>query len=163
MEPTKMDYLAAAKAVSKEINSRVKALEDECKAEFLAEYKATGTDRKRFPLFGNKAGYMGIREGKPSEKVTRFQMVDPQEVIDWMDENRPETDSFAQDNLAQFAQWWFEHTGECPDGCTVVTYDSEPGEPTVTLTVKEKVVIPMLAENNLLAGEVNRLLLGDGE
>lgn len=159
---TKLDMLFAAKAVSKEINNRVGKLEAEVKEEMLEEYLENGNDRKRSPLFGKGAGYLGVQEGKPSEKVTKFQVVDPQAVIDWMDEQRPDTDCFAQDNLELFAKWHFEHTGECPDGCTVITYDSEPGKPIVKLMVKEKVVLPMLQENMALSGEVNELLLGDG-
>ena len=163
MQPTRIDNLFAAKAVGKEIDRRVKELEDEVKAEAIAEYKNGGSDRKRSRIFGNKAGYLTIKEGKPSERVTRFQLVDVQEATDWMDATKPDTDSFAQDNLELFCKWWFEHTGECPDGCTVITYDTEPGEPTAILSVKEKVVLPMLMENGELFGEVNQMLLGDGE
>ena len=163
MQPTKVDNLVAAKAVVKEVDRRIKRFEDEVKAEFIEEYKNGGADRKRSRIFGNKAGYLTIKEGKPSEHVTRFQLVDVQEATDWMDEAKPDTDSFAQDNLEQYCQWWFERTGECPDGCTVITYDTEPGEPTAILSVKEKVVLPMLMENKELFGEVNQLLLGDGE
>ena len=163
MEPTKLDILFAAKAVSKEIGNRVKALEDEVKAEFVEEYETNGTDRKRSPMFGSKAGCLTMKEGAKSERVRRFQMNDAQKVIEWMDEQRPDTDCFASDNLAQFAEWWFRQTGECPDGCTVIEYDSEPGKPTPVLQVKEKVVLPMLAEDNLLSGEVNQLLLGEAD
>ena len=163
MQPTAIDNLFAAKAVSKEIDKRVKELEDEVKAEAIADYKSGGSDRKRSRIFGNKAGYLTIKEGKPSERVTRFQLVDVQEATDWMDGAKPDTDSFAQDNLELFCKWWFERTGECPDGCTVIAYETEPGEPTAILSVKEKVVLPMLMENGELFGEVNQLLLGDGE
>ena len=163
MQPTKVDNLVAAKAVVKEVDRRIKRFEDEVKAEFIEEYKNGGADRKRSRIFGNKAGYLTIKEGKPSERVTKFQLIDVQEATDWMDEAKPDTDSFAQDNLEQYCQWWFERTGECPDGCTVITYDTEPGEPTAILSVKEKVVLPILMENRELFGEVNQLLLGDGE
>lgn len=160
--PTKFDVLVAAKATEKEFAKRVKALENECKAEFMERFKADGTDRMRSTVFDPKAAFMTMRGGKPSETVTRFQMVDAQSVINWMDEARPETDSFATDNLAQFAQWWFERTGECPDGCTVITYDTEPVDPTPALTVKEANVLPALQANPHLLGEVNTLLLMEG-
>lgn len=161
MQFTRIDTLFAAKAISKEIDRRVKKLEDEVKAAFVDEYKSGGSDRKRSRIFGNKAGYLTIKEGKPSERVTKFQLVDVQEATDWMDAAKPDTDSFAQDNLELFCKWWFEHTGECPDGCTVINYDSEPGEPTAILTVKEKEVLPILVENGELPGEVNQLLFGE--
>lgn len=159
---SKLDTLFAAKAVSKEINRRVRALEEECKSDFVEEYRRNGTDRMRSAVFGKEAGWLTMKDGRPSEHVTVFQMVDEREVIEWMDEARPETDGFATDNLAQFCQWWFEHTGECPDGCTVISYDTEPTEPTPVLVVKEAKVLPKL-KGNALAGEVNQLLLGEAD
>ncbi|MBQ9003057.1 MAG: hypothetical protein IJ087_14485 [Eggerthellaceae bacterium] len=161
--PTNFDLLVAAKAVEKTFAKRVKALETQVKDEFIEKYRNDGTDRMRSTVFDGKAAWMTMKGGKPSETVTKFQMTDAQAVIDWMDENRPETDSFATDNLAQFAQWWFEHTGECPDGCKVITYDTEPTEPTPALTVKEAMVLPVLQDNPRILGEVNELLLGEGE
>ena len=160
---TKFDVLVAAKATEKEFSKRVKALETECKQEFMDEYRESGVDRKRSTVFDPKAAWMTLKGGKPSEKVTRFQLTEPDRFVDWMDENRPETDTFAQANMAQFAEFWFHQTGECPDGCQVITYDSEPVEPTPALTVKESMVLPALQENQNILGEVNRLLLGDGE
>ena len=161
--PTKFDVLVAAKATEKEFSKRVKALETECKEEFMERYRSDGTDRMRSTVFDSKAAWMTLKGGKPSEKVTRFQVNDIQAVIDWMDETRPDTDCFAQDNLAQFAEWHFMQTGECPDGCVVLTYDSEPVEPTPVLTVKEAKVLPMLEANPTLLAEARTLLLGEGE
>ena len=159
---TKLDMLFAAKAVSKEIDARVKALEKECRTEMLAEYLESGNDRKRSPMFCKEAGYLGVQEGKPSEHVIRFQLNDLDAFTDWMDKTKPETDTFAQANMAQFAEFWFNQTGECPEGCTIINYETEPGEPIVKLIVKEKIILPMLQENIALSGEVNQLLLGDG-
>lgn len=163
MQPTEFDYLVMARTAARKIDKRVKSIEDEQKAIFIDSYKENGTDRKRSLLFGKEAGCLYIREGKPSERVTKFQLVDAQEATDWMDETKPETDSFAQDNLELFCKWWFERTGECPDGCTVITYDTEPGEPTAVLRVNDDVVLQALMENRELFGEVNQRLLGDGE
>lgn len=161
--PSKFDVLVAAKATEKEFSKRVKKLEDECKSEFMKRYREDGVDRMRSTVFDSKAAWMTLKGGKPSEKVTRFQLNDPDAAIDWMDETRPETDSFATDNIEQFCKWWFEHTGECPDGCVVLTYDSEPVEPTPCLTVKEAKVLPELQANPNILKEVNVLLLGSGE
>jgi len=161
--PTKFDVLVAAKATEKEFAKRVKALEGECKDEFREKYRSEGTDRMRSTVFDPKAAFMTMKGGKPSERVTRFQMVDAQAMTDWMEEVRPETDGFAQDNLAQFAEWWFASTGECPDGCTVITYDSEPVEPTPALVVKEAMVLPALRDMPQLAAITSSLMLGDGQ
>ena len=159
---TKFDLLVAAKATEKEFAKRVKSLETECKEEFMERYKAEGTDRMRSTVFDSKAAYMTMKGGKPSEKVEKFQLNDPDAAIDWMDETRPKTDGFATANLGEFCKWWFYKTGECPDGCTVITYDSEPVDPTPCLVVKEAKVLPALQANPNLLGEVNTLLLEDG-
>ena len=162
IRPTKLDMLFAAKAAQKEIAARVKALEDEVKAEFAEEYRAGGTDRKRSTYFGKSAGWLTMKDGKPSEHVRRFQCVDYEAAARWFDENRPDTDGFAADNLERFCEWWMAQTGECADGCTVIEYDTEPGEPTPALTVKEKVVLPML-EGTELGAAAAEYLLGSGE
>lgn len=158
----KYEMLYAAKAVMKELDSEYKRLERECKEELLDEYRRDGTDRKRSQLFGGKNAYMSVVEGKPSETAERFDVVDSQELADWMDRTRPDTDSFAAANLAQFAEWYFRETGEVPDGCRLLTYQTEPKEPTVRLMVKEDAVIPILRESGMLQGGF-QLLLGDGE
>jgi len=160
--PTKIDALFAAKAVGKEINGRIKALEDEVKADALEQYERDGTDRQRSHLFGNKAGYLTIKEGKPSEHVERFTVTDVQALIDWYEESKPEIECFVADNIEEFAKWHFENTGECPEGCSFIQYESEPGQPTPVLTVKEKVVLPILAENRELSESVANMLLSGG-
>lgn len=161
--PTKFDVLVAAKAIEKKIAKRVKALEIECKEEFMDSYRTSGIDRMRSTVFDPKAAYMTLKGGKPSEKVTRFQLNNHDAAIDWMDETRPETDSFATENLEQFCKWWFERTGECPDGCVIFTYDSEPTEPTPMFVVKEDKVLPTLEENPTLLSEARVLMLEEGE
>ena len=161
--PTKFDVLVAAKATEKEFSKRVKALESACKSEFMERYRMDGTDRMRSTVFDQKAAWMTLKGGKPSEHVTRFQVNDLDKVVDWMDAQRPETDSFATDNIAQFAQWWFEHMGELPDGCELFEYDTEPTEPTPALTVKEAMVLPALRDMPQHTNVTQALLLEDGE
>lgn len=165
---SKVDLLFAAKAVSKEMAARVRALEDECKAELADDYMRDGTDRRRSPLFGDGAGWLSVvkRDPEPARRERRFQLTDPQAAIDWMEEARPDTDTFASENLEAFARWHFEATGELPGGCDLVEYEVPAvpaGVKSVTLTVKEKVVLPQLAGDAALLGEARRLLLGDGE
>lgn len=163
MEPNKLDTLFAAKAVSKEINARVKALEDEVKAEALKQYLEDGTDRQRSRFFGKTAGYLTIKEGSPSEHVERFTVVNVQELIDWYEEVKPEIECFVADNIEKFAEWHFRNTGECPDGCTFIQYESEPGKPSAILTVKEKVVLPMLQEDAQFTSGISSFLLSESK
>ena len=157
------DELFAVKSAAKKIAARANAFEQAAKAQMLDEYRTNGNDRKRSPLFGKEAGYLGVQEGKPSEHVTKFQLADPDAFVDWMDEAKPETDTFAIANMADFAEFWFHQTGECPDGCTVIEYDSEPGDPIVKLVVKEDVVLEKMRTQEGMADNVMNYLLGTGE
>lgn len=157
------ETLFAAKAVVKEINSRYKELEDGCKRRLLEEYERDGTDRKRSRLFGSKNAYLTVQEGKPSEHVQKFDVTDIDALNDWMDREKPETDTFASANIAQFAEFWFRMTGECPDGCTYMDYDTDPGKPIVKLVVKEGAVLPELVKQAELSAGVSRLLMEGGD
>lgn len=167
MEPTKVDRYFAVKAVLKRLEAEAKKLENEVKDDLARRYMEDGTDRMRSPMFGSKAGSLSVvtQDPEPPELVEKFQVVDASVLEDWYDEQKPETDGFAMDRLAEFAEWWFVQTGECPEGCTVIRYETE-GKPGgikyVRADVKDKVVIPLLQSTNVL-GEVNRLLLGEGE
>ena len=160
MEPTKLDRLFAAKAVLKEAQKKVSDLEAECKQELLEEYETSGNDRKRSPMFGKDAGYLGIQIGEKKRDVREY-VADRAAVEKWLKEAKPDFDDFAMDNLDTFCSWWFMQTGEAIPGferIEVVT----PATPVPKLVVKEKVVIPMLREANILDG-IGQYLLGDGE
>lgn len=159
----KYEVLYAAKAVQKEIDKRVKTLENECKDEVLKCYLEEGIDRRRSKVFDPKAAYITVQAGKPSEEAQRFDVIDIDALTDWMDETRPDTDCFAADNLAMFAEWYFRTTGEVPDGCRLLRYETEPKPPIAKLVVKDAVVLETLRDKSLLAGEVNQFLLGDGD
>ena len=159
----KFEKLFAAKAVVKEINSRLSELEKECKAELLEEYEKDGTDRKRSRIFGSKNAYLTVQEGKPSEEAERFDVTDPNALLDWFEEAEVDTWKFAYDHVREYAEWHFRKTGECPDGCTLLRYMTEPTAPIVKLCVKEKAVLPILQEQAEMLEGTNRLLLGDGD
>lgn len=165
--PNKVDRYFAAKSVLKKLEVEVKLLEDEIKGELAEKYLEDGTDRLRSPMFGAKAGSISVvaSEPEPPELVEEFKVIDEDDLLDWIDETDPDTSGFAVDRLRDFAAWWFADTGECPGGCTVVRYETQ-GKPAgikyVRAQVKEDVVIPLLQSTNLL-GEVNQMLLGDGE
>ena len=163
----KIDRLFAAKAVSKEIDKRVKELEAECKDELMEEYLRTGNDRRRSVAFGDKAGYLSVRKSEASAAwdETSFRVLDEDELSDWMDRDRPDTDGFAAAHLPQFALWWFESTGECPPGCAteVIRHEAEPPKACgVTMSVKEDVVIPIMLDQGLLSSP-ELLMLEGGE
>lgn len=108
---TEFDALVAEEAVLKEATKIHKAKVDSMKMAAIEN----GTPM-RSKLFGLKNAGLDLVEGTDPEPFVRYSISDAQKVFDWMDATRPDTDGFASDNIEAFCQWWFEHTGELPDG-----------------------------------------------
>lgn len=134
MEYTVTEKAILAKAVLRKFEEEVAGpLEQKAKEELLEEYRANGTDRRSTPNLGDKMGTLYIKAGKhvPAETVSVFAVDNVQEVVDWMDETRPDTDCFAADHVEEFAEWYFFTTGELPPGCVLKDqshggYDTDP-------------------------------------
>ena len=134
MEYTITEKAILAKAVSKKFNDEVvEPLESQAKAELLEDYRKNGTTNRSTPNLGDSLGSLYIKKGKhvPEETVSVFVVDDEQAIVDWMDETRPDTDSFAAANVKEFASWYFFDTGEMPPGCRLRDeshggYDTEP-------------------------------------
>ena len=166
-QATPADILWAKKAIVKQLSTEVKEDEQALKQQAVEDYKAGRGGQVRSPMFGNKSGWITVKEGKPPEERTAYVLEDYQKAIDWMDETRPDTDGFATDNIEAFCQWWFTQTGEQIPGFEVRSYTTEQGEPSATFTVKEGIVLPLLMENEemraALAGPISQMLLPGGE
>jgi len=167
MEATSIDILFAKKAVVKKLQADLKAEEDAAKEAAIDDWKAGKGGQVRSPLFGNKAGYITVKEGADPRTVEEFHVVDRDALYEWFDREDLETDGFAYDYIDEFAEWHLKATGECPDGCTAVRYETEKGEPTAAFTVKEKVVIERILSDEsvrqALAGSVPLMLEGGGD
>ena len=111
MKASEIDLAFAEEAILKRANAMHKDRVDALKAKAIEE----GTPM-RSKLFGLKSGGIDLVEGKKPEPFVRYALSDPQKATDWMDENRPDTDCFAQDNLELFCRWWLENTGELIPG-----------------------------------------------
>ena len=133
------DYTTAEKAIIAKALVRkldeefAKPLEMQAKDELVGAYKETGATQMAGPNIGRDCGCVYIKEGKsvPESRESRFVVEDPQALVDWMDETRPDTDCFAADNIERFAEWHLANTGELPGGCRVVdvirpAYQEEP-------------------------------------
>ena len=165
MEILPIDEIMAEEAILKEMNALHKEKVDMLKAQAVAN----GTPM-RSKLFGLNSGGIDLVEGKPSEPFVRYSLTDPDAVIDWMDETRPETDGFAQDNLEAFCQWHFEHTGELPPGFDRYTGMTEEKPITARFTARKPQQIieaiggidgmPQRVLGGLLGAESARLLEG---
>lgn len=162
-EPTKLDRLFAAKALLKKFEAEVKVLEAECKGDLLEQYEKDGmTTQQRSRFFGTKAGCLSLTPNDTPKREIREYIADVDEVLDWMDETDPDVYGFVRENLEEFCKYHFAKTGEMIPGFNRIEYVCGAGAPVIKLTVKEKVVLPILRESGLLEGSV-QYLLGDGE
>lgn len=166
MQTTKIDKLFALKAVKGKVDEEYRLLEGECRQELLEAYEKDGTDRKTSPYFGPDAGKFSIKRmrGKKAEVRVEFNICDDEALAEWLEANHGAALRYAILNGADFGMFWFNFTGELPDGISRVEYE-EPGTPdTLSAQVysfKPEVVIDKLGGN--LLERTNELLLGDGE
>ena len=168
--PTDMDKLTVAKSIEKKWHDEmVEPLESKVKDELLRRKEEEGIDKITTSKFlGYEGGTMLLskRKGKPSEKGTRFTCYDVDKAIDWMDRERPDTDCFAQDNIEQFAEWHFRSTGELPDGCQVLEYETEAQPDKLIPTFKPNVdytIQALLGMGGNVFESAERLMLGEGD
>lgn len=91
-------------------------------AEYKALYEQTGSKSFDVKLNGEVVGTYSIRFSKPKESETRlsFEVHDYIKLAKWFDTvpSNIITDYISTD-LAQFAEWYFMHMGEMPDGCDI--------------------------------------------
>ena len=166
MELTKADRLYLFGAYKKKVDEKYKAFKQECDAEFLDEYRETGSTTKRSALFGKKAGsyYIPIKEATEAHEEVEFNLADDEELANWLTENPEAAERYAILNAIDFGRFWLNWSGELPDGLTMVRYDvpglpEQPGTPTLKVNAD---VVAEKVEGGLLEGAA-RLLLGDGE
>ena len=110
-------------------------------------------------LFGPGAGkvkYSQIRK----KKVVEFNVTDEGEFAKWLDPG--DACEYVGQNAVEFAQWWFERTGEVPEGFSRVEYEEPAKVGPAKLYGFDADVVEEKLGGNLLAG-MNELLLGDGE
>jgi len=112
-------------------------------------------------LFGPEAGnlkYSKVRE----KKVTEFNVIDECDLFEWIGDNPGATKLYARENKVAFAEWWFEQTGEVPDGVSRVEYVEPAKVGPAKLYKFDPDVVEAKFGNNVLLG-ANELLLGDGD
>lgn len=167
MELDKKEMLYFATAYKKKVDKEWKALKAECDAEFLDEYRESGNTQKRSLFFGKGAGtyYIPIKEAQPPEEIANYEVSDDEKLAEWLDANPDAATRYALLNAQDFARFWFNFTGECPEGIKRGSYTTDgvpetPGTP--TMKVKEDVVFEKMQEMGLLA-EGTRLFLGGAD
>lgn len=90
---------------------------------FLRLYEETGSKSFDVKLNGEVVGTYSLRFSKPKESEARnsFEVSDYEALAKWFDGVPVETIlHYAALDLTQFAEWYFTHTGELPEGCELV-------------------------------------------
>lgn len=157
---TPTDRLFAAKALVKVFDAEVKNLEKEAKEQAVADYMEGRGGQVRSPLFGKDAGYITVKAGTESHDEQRFDVIDGEALKDWMEDTDLDLMAFALEHAAEYAEWHFRRTGECPEGCRLLNFTVEGKPPSASLTVKEKVVVEELKKRPELASDTVMFLLG---
>lgn len=83
-------------------------------------YERTGSKSFDVMLDGQQVGTYSLKFSKPKPEETRqvFEVTDYEKLARWFDGLDAGTIAdFAADNLAQFAEWALNKTGELADGC----------------------------------------------
>ena len=149
LKPNKIDKLFALEAVIKELSEERDMLKAECAEELLSAYEANGDTQRRSVWFGKGAGCFSVSfsKAKPGVEVVEYNLADKDAFGEWLDSNPLSYAQYILDNASDFAQKWFEETGELPEGIARVAYMTadEPEHVSGTrLSVKKDAIIDVL-------------------
>lgn len=89
-------------------------------AGYRAEWERTGGKSFAMRFRGEKVGTYSISEtkGTPDRVEYDFAVKNGKELREWFPVDNPElVDQWLADHWREFAQWYFEQTGEMPAGC----------------------------------------------
>lgn len=166
--PNNIDRLFALKALEQAISDERKLVEGECRQELLEAYEADGTDRRTSTYFGPDAGKFSLKrtKGKKGGTVVEYNLADEEAFGDWLEEELKAALGFSMLNARELGRWWFEATGELPDGISRVEYaeEAEPDKLSAQIySFKPDMVLGKLAEDGNFLEGANSFLLGDGE
>ncbi len=131
-----LERLAVAQALYKELAKVVstkdpRSVRSSIDAELKADYERDGTDRKRIVINGVEVGTLSAKIAKPS-KERRFEVTDWEAFEKWIFTDDVELVkwfcNYVGAHPREFAKWYFEQTGEIPDGCDLVEMTHPGGQ-----------------------------------
>ena len=161
MNPTPIDRYFAAECLKREVDKAHKAAKEDA-AIYLDEAREEGKTSLISTYFGEDAGE--YKRGKTRAKtVIEYNVTDMAEFVYWCSENRIALEIYVKEHASEFGQWWFETTGELPDGISRVDYEEPPHlkAPQIYRYDHEAIKAKLAEGGNILEG-ANRLLLSDG-
>lgn len=100
----------------------IRALVD---VDMVENYRNTGYKSRDVFVNGHKVGTHSVRVGKGKGKrvENRFQISSDAALDAWIrgNDSRMLWDAYMTSHRAEYAKWYFEQTGEMPNGCEMVT------------------------------------------
>lgn len=123
-----MEQLVVLQSLYNAIGERVStknpdSLRAQIDQEYRRLYEQTGSKSFDVKLGGDVVGTYSIRfsKEKPSEERKVFEVIDTLGLAEWLDKVDQETIThYVALNLERFAEFYFNETGELPDGCDMV-------------------------------------------
>ena len=161
MELNDNERIYVMQAVYKSMADEMSTGKDNARGEFdrrmRDDYAKSGIKSRDAMLMGQKVGTVTVKPDEPKPKQV-FDVVDLDELEDWIPTCEGQFLQFIAMNMGQFAKWWFDMTGEVPPGCSLETVTPEPKEPRVTLTIRPDKVAEAMGS---LPGDMRPLLGGE--
>lgn len=144
-------YNAIGERVSTKNPDSLRAFVDE---KYRELYEQIGSKSFDVKLGGEVVGTYSIRfsKEKPSEERKVFEVTDTLGLAEWLDKVDQETIThYVALNLERFAEFYFNETGELPDGCAMV--------PVVTPDVEKRYIGGLLkVDAEAVAGAIQTAL-----
>ena len=157
---TPIDEFAVAEALKKEIDAVHKQKKQDAE-DYLAEMRDSIGTTSLEPTMFPGAGTYKYGQSRAKKEV-EYNLCDKEDFDGWLATAKDATALFAASMPSEFGKWWFEMTGEIPDGISRVEVDIPPAAtPPKFYKFDVQAVKDALGKNLFQAA--NQLLLGDGE
>ena len=162
MDMTPIDLLAVGEYYKKDAEQTYKKLKENAEDFLAGKNMADGTTSLESKLFGGEYRYGKTR----AKSVVEFNVCDDEALAEWLEGNHGAALRYAMLNGADFGQYWFNFTGELPEGISRIECE-EPARTTSPKlykfdvnNVKEVLGIEQSFGEQLLGNPEK--LLGDG-
>jgi len=155
-----IDRYIAAKWLKGKVDGLCKEAEADMSAELSELNETTGAIDIGSKLFeGAHFAYSKTR----AKNVTEYNLSDALAFADWLIENPEACNAYAQYNAEAFGKWWFEHTGEVPDGVSRVEYRQEARIGAPKLYGYDGAAVEQVIRENRLLDGIGGYLIGGTE
>jgi hypothetical protein len=124
MELTPIDLLAVGEYYKKDADQTYKKLKENAEDYLASKRMSDGTTSIESKLFGGEFHYGKTR----AKNVVEFHMCDEEALAEWLEANQDAAIRYAILNGADFGMYWFNLTGELPEGVSRVECEESARE-----------------------------------